>query len=410
MKEEVKHAGARAHRRPDADACGNPEGAVDGRRTSGEASELHAFPLVAGSFPRLKSSVSLFTANDGAVYLMRPSGEDLMIKSPPTGATMLLQSLDGTRSRDELAAELGARVDVEVDAALAQLWELDLLEDAAQDGAHGLAAEDVRRYDRQLAYLAELAPAGLHREALQARLAAAQVTIVGLGGVGCWTASALACTGVGRLVVVDGDTVELSNLNRQILYTPADVGQSKAHAGAEMLRAFNPSIEIVALDRRLDSEQAIIEVAEGSDVIAELADWPVDRISRWVARAAVALGVPSIQASQDPPILRVGPTFIPGETGCGHCQALSYRRRHPLYDELVAYRAARAQESPTFGPACAVIGGMLANEITNLLLGLAHPATAGRAAMVDLRTLEWSWEEPVVRDPACDICGPLPVA
>ena len=261
------------------------------------------------------------------------------------------------------------------------------------------------RYDRQLAYFAELAPPGCHRERLQARLARAQVTVLGLGGLGCWTATALASAGIGRLVVVDGDVVETSNLNRQMLYTPADVGLGKAETGARALRAFNPSIDIVAVSRRLEGEEHVMEVARGSDVIVELADWPVGKLSRWAAAGAVELRIPHLQASQDPPIVRVGPMFIPGATGCAECQALAQRRRHSLYDELIAYRSGRTEETSTFGPACAIVGGVLANEVVNLLLGLDSPATAGRAATVDLRTLEWSWEEVIVGDPECPVCG-----
>jgi bacteriocin biosynthesis cyclodehydratase domain-containing protein len=405
MREEVDDARPREFRRPDPRASSNPEVAVADRRTGRDADDTSASRLAATQRPRIKPSIDVFTASDGAIYLIHPGGDDLMIKAPPPGAALLLQRLDGTRSRDELRLELGGRDDIDVDSAVEQLWTLGLIDDAARDGTFGLEPAGLARYDRQLAYFAELAPMGVHREALQARLSAAQVTVIGLGGLGCWTASALACAGIGRMVIVDGDVVEPSNLNRQVLFTPNDLGEHKAEVGARALRAFNPLVEIVPVTRRLDSEQAIFEVAGGSDMIAELADWPVDRISRWVAGAAHRLGVPYIQSSQDPPIVRVGPTFVPGTTGCAECQALAYRRRHDLYDELVAFRAVRIDENPTFGPACAIIGGVLANEIVNHLLGIAAPATAGRAATVDLRTLEWTWGERVNPDPDCPVCG-----
>src|SRR5207248_1573038 len=134
-----------------------------------------------------------------------------------------------------------------------------------------------------------------------------------------------------------GDRVEPSNLNRQILYTPGDVGISKVHAGARALRAFNPLIRVDAVGRRLESEADVAAVARGSQAIVELADWPVGKLSSWIARAAHRLGVPHLQASQDPPLLRVGPTFIPGATGCADCLAAAHRDRHALYDEQTAY-------------------------------------------------------------------------
>jgi bacteriocin biosynthesis cyclodehydratase domain-containing protein len=353
--------------------------------------------------------VEVFTASDGALYLLRPSTDDLMIQAPPTGAAMLLRSLDGTRTCEQLAAEFDLRDDVDVETAIPQLWALGLIEDASTDGLWGVGAASCERYDRQLAYFAELAPPGTHREVLQARLAAANVTVIGLGGLGCWTASALACTGVGRIVVVDGDVVDLSNLNRQILFTPADIGAGKALTGAQVLRSFNPGIDVVAISRRLEGEGDVMEAAEGSDVIVELADWPVGKLSGWIAAAANRLGIPHLQASQDPPVIRIGPTFIPGQTGCAECQARGYAHRHELYDELLAHHASRATEAATFGPACAIIGGLLANEIVNILLGSEVPATAGRAAIADLRTLEWSWTESIAAHPDCPICGGAPV-
>ena len=101
----------------------------------------------------------------------------------------------------------------------------------------------------------------------------------------------------------------------------------------------------------------------------------------------------------------MGPTFVPGETGCAECLAARHRDRHPLYDEVAAFRAGRDEETATFGPACAIVGGVLANETVNLLLGLAPPATAGRAATLDLRTLAWAWDEPIARRPGCPVCG-----
>jgi molybdopterin-synthase adenylyltransferase len=329
-----------------------------------------------------------------------------MIRDAPAGARRLLTSLDGARTCEELAAELADPPSgVRVDEVLGQLWDLGVLEDASRDSDCGLRPEERTRYDRQLVYLGELSPPGVHREQLQARLATARVTVVGLGGLGCWTAYALACAGIGELVVVDGDSVEPTNLNRQVLYTPADVGLPKAHVGARTLRSFNPLIAIDPVARRLEGEAEVAAVAQASQAIVELADWPVGKLSTWVAGAAGRLGVPHLQASQDPPLVRVGPTFVPGVTGCAECLAATQRERYPLYDEMTAFRAARAEESATFGPACAIVGGLIANEVVNLVLGLGLPATTGRAATLDLRSLTWEWDAPVARGADCPACG-----
>jgi bacteriocin biosynthesis cyclodehydratase domain-containing protein len=330
-----------------------------------------------------------------------------MIRDAPAGAAALITGLDGTGTRQQLHARFS---ELRVDEILEQLWKLGLLEDADQDASCDLGPQELVRYDRQLVYFGELAPPGVHRGQLQARLAASRVTVIGLGGLGCWSAFGLACAGIGELVVVDGDRVDPTNLNRQILYTPADVGFAKVEVGACVLRAFNPLISVQPVGRRLEGEAEVADVMRGSQAVLELADWPVGQLSTWVARAAHGLGVPHLQTSQDPPLLRVGPTFIPGVTGCAECLAAGHRERHSLYDEQTAVRAARTEEVATFGPACAIAGGMLASEVVNLLLGLQRPATAGRAATLDLRTLEWEWSQPVSRRSDCPVCGRAPVA
>lgn len=391
---EVTHARDRQVRRPSGPCRFGDQGRVAPTAGSGDLAAVAGFSLRPDSRPRVKPCVEVFAAADGSVYLLRPGGEDLMIRDAPAEARRLLASLDGSRTCRELDAG----------EALAQLWELGLLEDAA-DAGPALGADAAVRYDRQLAYFAELAPPGVSRGELQARLAAARVTVLGVGGLGCWTTSALACAGVGELVVVDGDRVDPTNLNRQVLYRPGDVGRPKAPRAAAALRAFNPLIRVEPVARRLEGADEVAAVAAGSHALLELADWPVGKLSTWAAAASRRLGVPHLQASQDPPLVRVGPTFLPGRTGCAECLAARHRERHSLYDELSEFRARRTGEAATFGPACAIVGGVLANEVVNLLLGLAPPATAGRAATVDLRSLEWRWDEPIAARADCPVCG-----
>ena len=108
-------------------------------------------------------------------------------------------------------------------SALADLTEAALLEDAADD--ERTAPRDRARYDRQLRYFSDLAPGATPPSEYQRRHEKARVAMLGLGGLGSWAAYALACCGVGELVLVDGDRVEESNFNRQILYREHDVGR-----------------------------------------------------------------------------------------------------------------------------------------------------------------------------------------
>jgi bacteriocin biosynthesis cyclodehydratase domain-containing protein len=156
--------------------------------------------------------------------------------------------------------------------------------------------------------------------------------------------------------------------------------------------------------RRLESEADVREVVEGVDFVVNAADWPAHDIERWVNAACFAVGVPSITMSHAPPVARVGPMYVPGETGCFACQERRYRATHPLYDELVEERRGRPSPAATLGPVCAIVGGHVALEAVHRLTGLVRPASLGTSFVYDLRTMQVT-REPVPRLADCEVCG-----
>ncbi len=164
------------------------------------------------------------------------------------------------------------------------------------------------RYARQLA-LPEIGPAG------QARLRAGRVLLVGAGGLGSPAGLYLAAAGVGAIDIVDGDTVELSNLQRQIVYTTADLGRPKAEAAAERLRALNPDAAVEARCERLTAANGPA-LAAACDFVIDATD---DVASKFlIADLCHAAGTPYAHGG----ILGfVGQamTVLPGRTACYRC-------------------------------------------------------------------------------------------
>jgi bacteriocin biosynthesis cyclodehydratase domain-containing protein len=358
--------------------------------------------------PRLKDSVELFPTSDGDLYLLSATaGADFLISAPSEAERRVLGSLADGCDWDELASRAAQESpgfdDEDLQRTLRPLFELDLIEDAAEVPHDRLAPEEVRRYDRQLAYFSDLLPYGSSRSDRQVRLKDARIVVIGLGGLGSWAVWALACAGVGTIVGVDGDVVEPSNLNRQILYADGDIGRPKAEVAARTVLRFNPHVDFVPVPERLEGEREVADVIRGADFVIESADWPVHLIGRWVNAACGRARTPHVSASQFPPMVRIGPTVVPGRSACLECQEAAARESHPLFDELVAFRRRRPSRAPTFGPACGLIGSMLATEAVHHVTGLARPATEGRALMLDLRTLETTWH-PIDPHPACGCC------
>jgi bacteriocin biosynthesis cyclodehydratase domain-containing protein len=352
--------------------------------------------------PRIKRTTEQVEAPDGDLFLLRPSaGADVQIEQPDAEGRRLLDALDGSHEQAELEERFGEDA---VGDLLAQLEELGLVEDAADDDL--IPDRVMDRYDRQIRYFSDIST-GPSPSQCQARLESARIVVLGVGGLGGWSAFSLACCGVGEMLLVDGDRVEESNLNRQILYTEADIGELKAEAAGERLGAFNSAMRLQTIPKRVEGEEEIAELIEGYDVVIDAADWPAHEIEQWVNGACFAAEIPYITMSHFPPIARVGPLYVPGKTGCFACQVAAYRRSYPMFDVAIEQRRAKPSPAATLGPACGLIGGQVGLDIMHLLTGLAEPSTQGTGHIYDLRTMKVEREE-VVPEPDCPICGHLP--
>jgi molybdopterin-synthase adenylyltransferase len=138
------------------------------------------------------------------------------------------------------------------------------------------------------------------------------------------------------------------------------------------------------------------------------ADWPPYALGRWVDEACRDAGVPYVMAAQVPPVLKVGPTYVPGRTACFACQERQTAEAFPLYAELAEHRRRDPAPATTLGPASAIVGSMIAMEVMHLCLGWTPLATEGRAWMLDMRTLETRWEV-IERLGDCPACQHLAV-
>ncbi|CAN5685426.1 ThiF family adenylyltransferase [soil metagenome] len=215
------------------------------------------------------------------------------------------------------------------------------------------------RYARQ-AVLPEVGPAG------QAKLAAASVLVVGAGGLGCPVLQYLSGAGVGRLTIVDHDTIEESNLHRQPIYAMADLGKPKAEAAAAMLRRFNPEVAATALVERLTPQNAAALVA-AADLVVDAAD--SFAVTYILSDACLAAGKPLVSASV------IGMTGYAGAF-CGG--GPSYRAVFPD----VSAEGDTCASTGVLGTAVAVLGGLQAHLALHLLLDL-QPSVLGRVITFD---------------------------
>jgi adenylyltransferase/sulfurtransferase len=213
--------------------------------------------------------------------------------------------------------------------------------------------------------------------------------VIGVGGLGCPAALALARAGVGTLGLVDPDTVDASNLPRQTLYTDADVGRAKVDVAAERLCAVAPATRIVTTRARFAADDAgwladFDVVLDGTDSIAA---------KFVVSDAAVATGVPLVHAGAIDWCAQLL-TIVPGVTACYRCVF----EEAPPPDDVPS-----CQEAGVLGPVVALAGSLQAADALRVATG-APPRFAGRLLSIDLRAGTWR-SVPVARVPRCAACG-----
>ena len=253
-------------------------------------------------------------------------------------------------------------------------------------GEPRLSREEILRYSRHL-IMPEVTLAG------QKRLKAARVLCIGAGGLGSPLALYLAAAGVGTLGLVDYDTVDLTNLQRQILYGTEDVGRPKLEAAKERLLQLNPEIEVVTHALQLASWNAI-ELFQDYDIIADGTDnFPTRYL---VNDACVLTGKPNVYAS----IFRFDGQVSVFDARRGPCYRCMFPEPPP--PGLVPSCA----EGGVLGVLPGIVGSLQALEVLKLILGIGDPLI-GRLVMFD--ALDFTFRELAVRkDPACAVCGAAP--
>ena len=240
-----------------------------------------------------------------------------------------------------------------------------------------LTADEWQRYDRQI-LIKEIGEEG------QEKLKRAKVLVAGAGGLGSPICLYLAAAGIGMIRIVDHDTVDLSNLNRQILHGTADIGRPKVDSAKDKLAILNPAVKIEAISAAI-TEDNINSLIKDCDLIVDALD---NLPTRYILnKAAIEKGLPFFHGAVRGLEGRAM-TIIPGQTPCLRCM----------------YHGDVPQEKfPVIGVTPAVIGSIQATEVIKYLVGMGDLLT-GRLLIYDGMSMEFR-EFKVSKNPQCEHCG-----
>jgi molybdopterin/thiamine biosynthesis adenylyltransferase len=244
--------------------------------------------------------------------------------------------------------------------------------------------DQLLRYSRHI-LLPELGVEG------QQRLLAGSALVIGAGGLGSPVALYLGTAGVGTITLIDHDTVDLTNLQRQIAHEMSRLGQPKAASAAQSIHALNPEVKVLAIHERADGSRLSTLVA-AADVVVDCSD--NFRTRQAVNAACVQHGKPLVAGAAIgfDGQLSVYDTRRP-DAPCYAC----------LFPPDAAFEEANCATMGVFAPLVGIIGAMQAAEALKLLAGIGS-SLAGRLQMLDGRTMEWN-EIRLSRQPHCPVCS-----
>lgn len=358
----------------------------------------------------LKASIPYFVA-EGSVHFRR-MGELTSLEDPDGSVLALLELLDGTRDSAAISTELrgrfGGLADSEVREALDDLDQLGLLQDVTDEGSDFDEASR-ERWSNNLGFFESYATLTTSKYEFQRRIRNAKVAVLGLGGVGSHVLLDLIAIGFEDIRIVDFDRVELSNLNRQILYGEPYLGRPKVEVAAERARDLNSRVRIEPVQQRLSSADDVYRLVADREIVLALADRPRMQIGNWLNEGCVRAGVPVVNCGVD--VQRAYHfTVLPGISGCLQCWQNAVAG-DPTTRMVLAEFQATEQQGRSFGESSAAFNGLVlfgvsyvVAEMVRLASRVSPPLSVGRELHMTfhdprLREVE-SWK----RDPDCSVC------
>ncbi len=324
--------------------------------------------------------------------------------------TALLDLLDGSRNMAGVVTEMQSRFPGlgadDVQEVIAGLDKERLLE-RSMSTVYDDPLHPKHRYLSNVNYFSMYGDSRSNRGEFQDRLLQSKVLVLGLGAGGSHIVSHLASMGVAKIRAVDYDRVELTNLNRQILYGENDVGSLKTDAGLRKIAGYNSTLELEFVARKIVSQEDIRDLCDDMDLIVCAIDEPPFVAQLIVNGVAVERGIPCVFGMSQITAGRFF-TVLPGDSGCMGCLVIHYSLSDPAFaDQFISFQEL-GFKNPTlsFSPDVARLCGMIASEVARVLTGFLPPMGVGTQVELNFEDnstqvlTQWSRYAD-----ACPVCG-----
>lgn len=360
------------------------------------------------SKPRLKQLVEFCTI-DNKIYFFSQPGVAIQMDDPSDFIMEVSKQMDGIKTVEQLKAILSPLFPKEtpyLDILLSTLDKEYLLEDTAHNHTETLTNYDIARWARNIEFFGTYCKANENKYSHQEKLKSTKVAVFGLGGVGSNIVYNLAAMGICNITAVDFDTVELSNLNRQIIYHESDIGQLKSSVAKNRISEFLPNANINFINQKISSSKDIENIIVGQDIVICAIDHPREKIVDWFNLACTKHNTPFLCGSLDSRLITYY-TIIPGQTGCIECWKNDVTSL--IFQNLIQHENFVPASSPNVAimPFISLVVGFVTNELIKIVTRISEPQSVGKLCTYDFITSKITISESWKRNPTCSVCAYL---
>lgn len=361
--------------------------------------------------PALKTSIPYFV-QDGSVHF-RLAGQLISLEDPDGRVLALLKLLDGEHSSLDVHSSLSAIFPditlAEVEEAIHDLDDAALLQGADDLGAD-FGAADRERWSNNLGFFETYATLATSKFEFQRRIRDAKVAVLGVGGIGSHVLIDLVAIGFHDIRIVDFDTIELSNLNRQILYGEPFIGRPKVEVATERAKALNSAVRIDPVRLKITSADDVYDVVRDREAIIAVVDRPKMHILNWLNEGCVRAGTALISGGVDTQ-RAVHFTVVPGISGCVQCLITSIEASDPTSRMVLDEMHQIDRDGRDFGEDTAAFNGLvlfdagyMVAELVRLTSRVSPPLSVGRQLEMTFHDPRLRVAQAWKRDPDCAVC------
>lgn len=350
--------------------------------------------------PRLKPLVEFYSSNGKIYFFIRP-GVAIEIEDPSKFIANVCTLIDGEKDLNQLKQILYLSFPNETRYLEDLLTVLDneyLLEDVSRNHSGNLTDYDITRWSRNIEFFGAYCKTTDNKFFYQEKLKSTKVAILGLGGVGSNVLYNLVAMGVCNIKAVDCDEVELSNLNRQIIYSESDIGQLKSIAAKNRISQFLPQAKTEFINKEITCIKDIEEIIADQDIVISAIDQPREAVMDWINVACVKYNVPFLCGALDSK-LAICYAIIPGKTGCIECWKVNANKSSLRFQNLIQHKGFVPASSPNVAimPFISMLSGLIGSEFVKIVTGISEPQSLGRLCAFDFVsskiTISESWEK-----------------